>query len=666
MVGAPTYRRVRRRRKRRRHVRRRLALLAIGLLGALAVAIWTALPAIRAVRDARAQVRAIMDVAGELRRTSSPAALETLDAHDVRLIDDIRTVRKTWNIWRGPALLASQVVPGVHRQLEQVNPLLEYGGSLAQAGHLLSGALAPLLASQHGGLSRALASQHGGLSRASGPALLARVAAARVTLRTAGSLLERAERARGHITLAELPSTGQEGLRRLDPLLPRVPPLLDALPLLPRALGADGPRDYLVVPQNSQDLRASGGFIGTVAVLHVDHGHAQLINAEDSYSVDRMSRPNVDPPLPIGVHGWVAWYFRDANWSADFPTTARLLEIFYQLGTHRHVDGVIAFDSLLLSDLLNVTGPVSVPGYHETLTAGNAFERVDYHVNVLHSPNKAFAVAAYKAAFARLHTLSGRQAAAALAFAADKVRTHDLLLYANDPTVEKAIVRAGAGGAINPTVGDYLYVVDTNTSMNKVNQLVRERISYHATIQLDRSILATTTLRYTNDADRPNLPRQNGKPFYSDFVRLFVPAGSTLLATSGLDERWPTYPVHDKTQLSGYFTLPSHRSRTLTFRYRVPANVDPGRSYSLLIQKQPGTGATPLQIRVSAAPGLHVGNSGVRLRTVLSGDVPLRAPLAGGTPHLQRLAPGPAEPPVVPGSHPEPWVSVPTRSVAPY
>jgi Protein of unknown function (DUF4012) len=654
-VGAPTYRRVRRRRKRRRHVRRWLALLAIGLLGALAVAIWTALPAIRAVRDARAQVGAILDAAGSLRRASSPAALETLDAHDVRLIDDIRIVRGTWNVWRGPALLASQVVPGVHRQLEQVDPLLDYGRSLAQAGHLLSGALAPVLASQHGGLSRA-----------SGPALIARVAAARVTLRTAGSLLERAERARRHITLAELPATVQEGLRRLDPLLPQLPPLFDALPVLPRALGADGPRDYLVVPQNSEDLRASGGFIGTVGVVRVDHGHPHLINAEDSYFVDRMSRPNVDPPLPIGVHGWVAWYFRDANWSADFPTTARLLETFYQLGTHRHVDGVIAFDSLMLPDLLNVTGPVSVPGYHETLTAGNAFQRIDYHVNVLHSPNKAFAVAAYKATFARLHTLSGRQAAAALAFAADKVRSHDLLLYADDPTVEKAIVRAGAGGAINPTMGDYLYVVDTNTSMNKVNQLVRERISYHATIQPDRSILATTTVRYTNDADRQNLPRQNGKPFYSDFVRLYVPAGSTLLGKSGLDERWPTYTVHNKTQFSGYFTLPSHRSRTLTFRYRVPANVDPGRSYSLLIQKQPGTGATPLQIRVSAGQGVHLGNSGVRLRTALRGDVTLRAPLAGGTPHLQRLAPGAAEQQVVPGSHPEPWVTVPTGSVAPF
>src|SRR5256714_4857040 len=184
-IGAPTYRRVRRRRKRRRHVRRWLALLAIGLLGALGVAIWTALPTIRAVRDARAQVGIILDAAGSLRRASSPAALETLDGHNVRLIGDIQTVQATWNTWRGPALLASQVVPSVHGQLEQVDPLLDYGRSLAQAGHLLSGALAPLLASQRGGITTA-----------SGPAVIARPAATRVTLRTAGSLLARGERAR--------------------------------------------------------------------------------------------------------------------------------------------------------------------------------------------------------------------------------------------------------------------------------------------------------------------------------------------------------------------------------------------------------------------------------------------------------------------------------------
>src|SRR2546423_604610 len=169
-IGAPTYRRVRRRRKRRRHVRRWLALLAICLLGALGVAIWTALPTIRAVRDARAQVGIILDAAGSLRRASSPAALGTLDGHDVRLIGDIQTVQETWNTWRGPALLTSQVVPGVHRQLEQVDPLLDYGRSLAQAGHLLSGALAPLLASQQPRLPPA----SGPALLARGPALLAR------------------------------------------------------------------------------------------------------------------------------------------------------------------------------------------------------------------------------------------------------------------------------------------------------------------------------------------------------------------------------------------------------------------------------------------------------------------------------------------------------------
>jgi hypothetical protein len=239
-----------------------------------------------------------------------------------------------------------------------------------------------------------------------------------------------------------------------------------------------------------------------------------------------------------------------------------------------------------------------------------------------------------------------------------------LLLYASDPAVEQAIRLAGADGAIDPTRGDYLYVVDTNTSRDKVNQLVDETVDYHATVQPDRSILATAVIHYTNNADVHNINTlQGGQPTYSDFVRVFAPAGSTLLSRDGLDEPWVTLPVHNKTQFAGWFTLPSHASRTVTFRYRIPANADPGGQYTLLVQKQPGTAAIPLRIDVSGVAGITLGSS-THLATMLDGDVALTAPLSGGTPRPQRLHLGPAEPPVTPGSHPEPWVTVPTGSVA--
>jgi len=643
--------RARRPRPRRRRALRWLGLILIALLCVLGATLWAALPTFAALRDARTQLGAMENTAVPLRRDPSATRLTDLDRHDVRLIGDLRVVGAAWGVWRAPLLWASRLAPHVHEQLGQVDAVLAYGGDIAQAAHLLAPSAAPLLAARDGGATTRLVDH---------------LAASRASLSAAAALLDQAAAVRQRIAARALPSMAQTAFARLDPLVAPAPAALRALAALPAALGADGPRDYLVVPQNSEDLRASGGFIGTVGILHVVHGQARLIDAEDSYAIDGGRRPNVDPPLPIGVHGWTAWYFRDANWSADFPTTARLLETFYRLGTGRHVDGVIAFDSLLTPRLLTLTGPVVVPGYGDILTPLNAFARIDAHVNILNGPtNKAFAVAAYQETFTRLLALSGPSAKLALTVATDSVRARDLLLYADDPRIEAAVRLAGADGAIAATRGDYLYAVDTNTSTNKVNQFVRESLSYRARIARDRGVVATATLTYTNTADTTNLAPQNGAPFYSDFVRLFVPADSTLLAATGLNETWPTYAAHGKTQFSGYFEAPSHQSRTIVFRYRIPPTVDAGDRYTLLVQRQPGTAAMPLTIDIAATEGVRLDGGTRRLTTALGADVSVAFGLAGGTPRPQQVALTPSDPPASPGSQPEPWVTVPTGMTTP-
>ncbi len=663
-------RRVRRRRRRRhRHpLRKAVALLFVALLVAVAAAVWALLPALQAGLDARSQLVAIQGDADALRQTVSAAVLDDLDRRDTRLMDDLRTVQGTWQQWQGPVLWTSGVVPSVHRQLAQLDPLLRYGLLLGQAEQTLSGPLAPFASLTRSGGS-------GGLPPA--PQLVSRLASARPALRRASDLLRQAMRARRSLSLDGLPSQVTRGVAQLDEYLPQGPPALDVLAALPAALGADGPRDYLVLPQNSLDLRATGGFIGTVALLHADHGRLRLTHAESSYAVDLHHRPNVDPPVPLVVeHSISHWYFRDANWSADFPTSAQVLQAFYTLGAHRHVDGTIAFDSALLPRLLALTGPIPVPGYHETLTPDNAFARINYYSNVAPHPSQAFAVASYNATFARLLDLSHLDTARLLSTVRGGVAARDLLLYANDPAVERAIRRVGADDAINRTTDDYLYVVDTNTNGNKLGGLVQEDRSYQAIIRPDRGILATAVLTYTNVSNSQPLLPGGGGPGFSDFVRVFVPAGSRLQGIYGIDVRptlkqpdapWPVYTVHRKTQISFWFHLPPHQTRRILVRYVVPANVDAGARYHLTIQRQPGSPVMPLRIDIDA-PGLQLGSPSspgaagpLHQSTTLGADIDLTAPLQGGAPRPQHIDYG-TEGPVRPGSRPELWVKVPTGS----
>lgn len=628
------------------------------MLCAFIVAVaWSGLRAWPAAQDARIQLRVIQSGVSTVKSLPSSADVTALDSHVVLLLADLNTLHDTWIPWEGPLLFTSNIIPRVHALALQVAPLLDYATSVAEAGHLLATSMGPMLASTERTTSMATS-----------PKLIADLDAAHAPFLEASSLFDQAIQARRKLSLAQLPGSLRAAFARLDPLVTQAPDLLTSLATLPDALGARGPRNYLVVPQNSEDLRATGGFIRTVSILHVDHGKVSLIDMSDAYQIDsgHGRRPNVNPPLPMGVHGWGTWYFRDANWSADFPTSAQLLQIFYRLGVGRSVDGVIAFDSLFLPQLLGLTGPVALPEYHETLTAANAFERIDYHINVLHggqSKGVAFAAAAYRATFAHLQDLPGSSLRSALDVFRGAIQARHLLLYATDPSVEAAIQQVGADGAINRATSDYLYVVDTNMSTNKVNQSIQAQTSYKATIQADRSILATLTLTYTNNATTQNLPRQNGVPQYSDFIRVFVPLGSERLSSSGLDETWPTYVVHFKTQFSGYFKLPSKTTRRITLRYRIPANVAASSHYALLVQKQPGTDSRPLDILVDSVPGVALHPAPIHAVTNLAGDRTLTAALTGGSPPLAQPHPVPFEPYVVPGSQPEVWVTVPSATL---
>ncbi|PZG18494.1 hypothetical protein C1I95_13510 [Micromonospora craterilacus] len=142
--------------------------------------------------------------------------------------------------------------------------------------------------------------------------------------------------------------------------------------LLPPLLGADGPRRYLLVSQNSAELRATGGMFGAYAVIEAERGRMKMGAQGASGSMGRFAKP-----LKISAELRALWgdlpgmYPADVNLSPHFPTAAALYREMYRRHSGATVDGVLAVDPVVLSYLLQATGPVRVPG-GVSLTAENA------------------------------------------------------------------------------------------------------------------------------------------------------------------------------------------------------------------------------------------------------------------------------------------------------
>jgi len=149
-----------------------------------------------------------------------------------------------------------------------------------------------------------------------------------------------------------------------------------AIDVLPTMLGADRSRTWLLVFQNNAEARATGGLPGAVALLRTEHGTVRLLEHHSGGSLDADAR-EVGPlrPWEHTIHGDnLVSYFRDANFTPDFPRAAELWRAMWERRFGDRIDGVIAVDPVALSYLLEATGPVQVRGV--TLTPANAVDRL--------------------------------------------------------------------------------------------------------------------------------------------------------------------------------------------------------------------------------------------------------------------------------------------------
>ncbi len=150
-----------------------------------------------------------------------------------------------------------------------------------------------------------------------------------------------------------------------------------ATSVLPGMLGADGPRDYLLVFQNNAEIRATGGLPGSWARVHVDDGRLELAEQGSAADFD-VVRGGVAPlsDEELAVYGPpMVQYWQDPGFTPDFPRAAEILRAFWD-DEHPDValDGVLALDPVGTSYLIAGTGPIAVGDV--TLTAADVVEQV--------------------------------------------------------------------------------------------------------------------------------------------------------------------------------------------------------------------------------------------------------------------------------------------------
>ena len=146
--------------------------------------------------------------------------------------------------------------------------------------------------------------------------------------------------------------------------------------MLPEALGANGPRNNLVMFQNLAEAQALGGGASSVMLLQADDGAIsiteQFDTGEATGEFTGLASVQVDQSALDTFGGNLATTFNVSTSRPDFPTAASIATQFWaQKFPEKKIDGVLAIDPVALSYLLESTGPVTLTDGTE-LTSENA------------------------------------------------------------------------------------------------------------------------------------------------------------------------------------------------------------------------------------------------------------------------------------------------------
>jgi hypothetical protein len=458
-------------------------------------------------------------------------------------------------------------------------------------------------------------------------AVIRQIAAERPAFSQACALFNQASRDRRKIP-ATSDATVRSALATFDRYLPRLKAACLGLQVLPRILGYPRARTYLVAYQDPLELRATGGYIGSLGILTVHNAHIkQRFSGSNFLSEGQVlgARENLSwgTPEPMRLYNDEAyWFFRDSNWSPDFPTTAQVEENFIRRDLGVHVDGVLNIVPAAAADLLRVTGPIYMSAYRKWVSASNVFQLADHYTHIttaefkrengpiFFGPHKRGDADTLRKQFIGI---VGQQALKILSHPTASMIGHfgdllssafaqkDFLLYFPNAAEESLVRRVGASGEINPTTNDYLYVVDTNLSYNKYNPYMHLSTTDAVTIRRDRWLDVRLTMRFQNVPPPPSYaPRgygPGGGAFgqwndYATYLRILAPAGAQLVDQTGWSQAWSPGPAYGKEEFAGYLIVQHGTTRVVRLHYVVPPNVfssTRGRKYRLLVQRQPGS-----------------------------------------------------------------------------
>lgn len=391
--------------------------------------------------------------------------------------------------------------------------------------------------------------------------------------------------------------------------------------LLPAFSGNPATSTFLVLLQNSDELRPTGGFIGTYGILQIRNGDIIRFDTHDVYHMDMPAQDKFKavPPEPIKLYLNKDWYLRDSNWSPDWPTAANQILWFYnqenRLLTGKNdinrfngtFNGVIAVNPRFVMELLKVVGPVTVKG--QTYDSHNFTDILETEVEQNYADQdiskwqrKEVIGQIVKALKIKIFDHPSSEWLNIIDAADTSFKNKDLMLYFADPSLQQIADTKNWTGRISSEKGDYVMLVDSNFASLKSDLVMSRDLSYK--VEKDPiGLKAILTITYHHKGSAKDWRTDR----YKDYARIYAPLGSRLISFDGATVPVSIGKEQGRSYFGSLFYVELNSSKTVTVSYYLPDYIKAAYEkgdYTLTWQRQSGNRINSAKVDVKLPSGV--------------------------------------------------------------
>lgn len=383
-----------------------------------------------------------------------------------------------------------------------------------------------------------------------------------------------------------------------------VKPLEQISQFMPSLLGLNERTRYLILLQDNGELRSTGGWISSYAIVAIEDGQIRELFVDDIYNaqaaLNLKGYSYRTPNSLVRALQNTSYSFPLVNWDPNLDNTMLSSEQFvYDLGKGNSIDGLITVDMTFIQKLLDKWGGIQVAGESELINSENLYANI-FETYSGEAPNdvrkSTFLTDFFSAVITKIFSSTFVENKDLYTVTSESLNEKHMLFTFKNSMARAYADQNGWDGNLDSKFDSAPIQIDWNWGNNKTNLYIKKNHTLNINIKDESTIDYTYQVAIQNDSTKNEYPQGE----YKNYVRVYIPYNATVTGIKGMtNNKYDIYEESGYKVIAGWFNIPIKETMTLEIRYRVTKDSNSSifaleknethYTFDINIYKQPGS-----------------------------------------------------------------------------